>query len=69
MAVAGRMPNQMSSTAQDLLRGKPTEIDFLNGHVVRKGTEHGIPTPTNLALTVAVRLAEQGGPSTRAGTG
>ena len=67
MAVAGRMPAQMSSTAQDLLRGKPTEIDFLNGHVVRKGAEHGIPTPTNLALTVAVRLAEQGGPSTRAG--
>lgn len=69
MAVAERMPNQMSSTAQDLLRGKPTEIDFLNGHVVRKGAEHGIPTPTNLALTVAVRLAEQGGPLGRAGTG
>jgi len=69
MAVAGRMPNQMSSTAQDLLRGKPTEIDFLNGHVVRKGAEHGIPTPTNLALTVAVRLAEKGGRSARAGSG
>ena len=69
LSVAGRMPNQMSSTAQDLLRGKPTEIDFLNGHVVRKGAEHGIPTPANLALTVAVRLAEQGGPSGRAGTG
>lgn len=41
------MPNQMSSTAQDLARGKPSEIDFLNGHVVRKGAELGIPTPTN----------------------
>ncbi|WP_349538427.1 ketopantoate reductase C-terminal domain-containing protein [Bradyrhizobium sp. AS23.2] len=30
------MPNQMSSTAQDLARGEPSEIDFLNGYVVRK---------------------------------
>jgi 2-dehydropantoate 2-reductase len=52
------MPNQMSSTAQDLARGKPTEIDFLNGYVVRKGIELGIPTPTNRALQVMVKLAE-----------
>jgi 2-dehydropantoate 2-reductase len=52
------MPDQMSSTAQDLARGKPTEIDFLNGHVVRKGVEFGIPTPSNLALQVAVKLRE-----------
>jgi 2-dehydropantoate 2-reductase len=54
------MPNQMSSTAQDLARGKPSEIDFLNGHIVRKGTELGIPTPTNQALQVLVKLAERG---------
>jgi 2-dehydropantoate 2-reductase len=53
------MPNQMSSTAQDLARGKPSEIDFLNGHVVRKGAELGIPTPTNQALQVMVKLAER----------
>lgn len=52
------MPNQMSSTAQDLARGKPTEIDFLNGYVVQKGIELGIPTPTNRALQVMVKLAE-----------
>jgi 2-dehydropantoate 2-reductase len=52
------MPDQMSSTAQDIARGKPTEIDFLNGHVVRKGAEAGIPTPSNLALQVAVKLRE-----------
>ncbi len=52
------MPNQMSSTAQDLARGKPSEIDFLNGYVVRKGAELGIPTPTNRALQVMVKLAE-----------
>lgn len=54
------MPNQMSSTAQDLSRGKPSEIDFLNGHVVRKGAELGIATPTNQALQVMVKLAERG---------
>jgi 2-dehydropantoate 2-reductase len=53
------MPAQKSSTAQDLARGKPSEIDFLNGHVVRKGIELGIPTPTNHALQVMVKLAER----------
>jgi 2-dehydropantoate 2-reductase len=50
----------MSSTAQDLARGKPSEIDFLNGYVVRKGAELGIATPTNHALQVMVKLAERG---------
>jgi 2-dehydropantoate 2-reductase len=54
------MPNQTSSTAQDLARGKPSEIDYLNGYVVRKGAELGIPTPTNHALQVMVKLAERG---------
>lgn len=60
LALAESMPAQTSSTAQDLARGKPSEIDFLNGHIVRKGREHGIATPINLALLVAVRLAEKG---------
>ena len=46
--------------AQDLARAKPSEIDFLNGHVVRKGAELGIPTPTNHALQVMVKLTERG---------
>ena len=54
------MPAQKSSTAQDLVRGKPSEIDFLNGYVVRKGAELGIPTPTNHALQVMVKLAQRG---------
>lgn len=53
------MPQQKSSTAQDLARGKPSEIDFLNGHVVRKGAELGVPTPTNHALQVMVKLTER----------
>jgi 2-dehydropantoate 2-reductase len=59
LKIPAPMPNQMSSTAQDLARGKPSEIDFLNGYVVRKGAELGIPTPTNHALQVMVKLAER----------
>ena len=60
LKIPAAMPNQMSSTAQDLARGKPSEIDFLNGYVVRKGAELGIATPTNQALQVMVKLAERG---------
>jgi 2-dehydropantoate 2-reductase len=60
LAVAASMPGQMSSTAQDLARGKPTEVDFLNGYIVRKGAELGIATPYNRALQVAVKVAERG---------
>ena len=59
LKIPAAMPNQMSSTAQDVARGKPSEIDFLNGYVVRKGAELGIPTPTNRALQVMVKLAER----------
>src|SRR5206468_11824867 len=41
------MPGQYSSTAQDLARGKHTEIDHLNGLVVQHGDALGIPTPAN----------------------
>ena len=47
-----------SSTAQDLQRGKPTEIDALNGFIVRRGDAMGVPTPVNQALTALVRLRE-----------
>jgi 2-dehydropantoate 2-reductase len=58
LALAGTMPEQYSSTAQDLARGKPTEIDYLNGYVVRRGAELGIATPTNQVLQVMVKLRE-----------
>jgi len=56
--VAGAMPTQFSSTAQDLARGKPTEIDHLNGFVVRRGQALGIATPVNRALHALVKLLE-----------
>jgi 2-dehydropantoate 2-reductase len=56
--IAQSMPAQFSSTAQDLSRGKPTEIDHLNGIVVRKGEQLGVPTPVNRMLLALVKLAE-----------
>jgi 2-dehydropantoate 2-reductase len=58
LGIAASMPNQHSSTAQDLARGKTSEIDHLNGYVVRKAAELGIPTPANRALLVMVKLIE-----------
>ena len=58
--IAVTMPAQMSSTAQDIARGKRTEIDHLNGFVVRRGTELGIATPVNQALHALVKLLEAG---------
>lgn len=54
--IAHSMANQYSSTAQDVARGKPNEIDYLNGYVVRRGRAHGIPTPINQTLLAVVRL-------------
>ena len=50
-----------SSTAQDLMRGKPSEIDFLNVHVGQRGTALDVPTPANRVLWTLVKLAEHRG--------
>jgi 2-dehydropantoate 2-reductase len=56
--IADSMPTQLSSTAQDLARGRPSEIDHLNGYVVRTGRRLGIPTPANRVLYAMVKLME-----------
>lgn len=56
--IASAMPEQLSSTAQDLARGKPTEIDHLNGYVARRGAALGVATPVNQTLHALVKLAE-----------
>jgi 2-dehydropantoate 2-reductase len=53
------IPTQYSSTAQDIARGKPTEIDFLNGHIVKRGEALGIATPANRVLWALVKLVEK----------
>lgn len=59
LALAHTMPQQLSSTAQDLARGKRSEIDHLNGFIVRQGAALGIATPANRLLHTLVRLLEQ----------
>ena len=58
--IAAAMPSQFSSTAQDMARRKPSEIEHLNGFVVRRGRELGVPTPANQALYALVKLVEAG---------
>jgi len=58
LELSSTMADQRSSTAQDLARGRRSEIDHLNGYVVRRGAEFGIPTPANRMLHTLVRLAE-----------
>lgn len=50
--------HHLPSMLQDLLRGRPTEIDHLNGAVVREGARKGVPTPVNETLMHLVRLSE-----------
>jgi len=59
LKIATQMSNAISSTGQDLMRGKRTEIDSLNGYISRRGTELGVPTPVNHALYALVKLAEE----------
>jgi 2-dehydropantoate 2-reductase len=47
------------STGQDILKGRRTEIDFINGLVAEKGDEAGIPTPTHKALVEVVKEVER----------
>ncbi len=60
LKIATSMAEALSSTGQDLNRGKRTEIDSLNGYVSRRGAELGVPTPVNQALFALVKLAEGG---------
>jgi 2-dehydropantoate 2-reductase len=56
--IATSMPGQVSSTCQDLRRGKPTEIDHLNGYIAREGERLGVATPLNRALHALVKALE-----------
>jgi 2-dehydropantoate 2-reductase len=53
------MATATSSTQQDLARGRPTEIDSLNGYVVGRGDALHVPVPVNRALHALVRLLER----------
>jgi 2-dehydropantoate 2-reductase len=57
--LADGMPMQISSTAQDIRRGRRTEIDHLNGYVVRAGQALGVATPVNRTLYALMKLLER----------
>lgn len=54
-------PAARSSMADDLALGRKTEIDALNGAVVRSGREQGVPTPVNARVVEAIHAAETAG--------
>ena len=53
--VARRTAENDSSMLQDIRRGAPTEVDAINGAVVREGERLGVPTPVNQSLWNLVR--------------
>lgn len=55
---AGR--NWRASMAQDVIKGRRTEIAYMNGHVVSKGKETGIPTPVSAAVVGLVEEIDAG---------
>jgi 2-dehydropantoate 2-reductase len=58
--IAEQMKGTRSSTAQDMARGKRTEIESLNGYIARVGAELGVLTPVNHTLYTLVKLQEAG---------
>ena len=57
-AAEGLPPEFKTSLLQSLEKGSPTEIDFINGSVVRWGEKYGVPTPVNQSLVACVKGIE-----------
>ncbi len=57
--LATALGDATSSTAQDLARGKRTEVDALNGYIARRGAQLNIPTPVNSTLWALLKLLEE----------
>ena len=54
-------PEARTSMWTDLERGRPTEVDFLNGEIVRLADQHGIAAPINRRIAELVHEAERAG--------
>ncbi len=48
------------SMAQDVMKGRRTEIEFINGYIAQKGDEIGVPAPTHKRITDIVIAIERG---------
>ena len=51
--------NWRASMAQDVAKGRPTEIDSMNGHVVAEGRARGVPTPVSAAVVEMIHEIER----------
>jgi 2-dehydropantoate 2-reductase len=49
-----------SSSLQSLERGRPTEIDYLNGYICDRAADHGVPVPVNRAVVAMIKTIEMG---------
>ena len=58
LRVAAATRENYSSMLQDILAGRRTEVDYINGAVVRRGREAGVEAPINYALWMAVKALE-----------
>ena len=59
IATAQTLSAGKTSMCQDIERGRRTEIDFINGAVVRLGKKYGIPTPYNETVAALVHARER----------
>ena len=58
LAARGGRVNWLASMAQDVYKGRRSEIDFMNGLIAAKGREVGVPTPFNDAVIEAMRAVD-----------
>lgn len=56
--INGKMPETISSMLSDVLKKRRTEIDVLNGAIVREGRSLGIPVPANEIITNLIKVIE-----------
>ena len=52
--------NWRASMAQDVAKGRPTEIDYMNGYVVEQGRKKGVPTPVSEAVVDIMHEVDRG---------
>lgn len=57
---ANMVEGGMSGTLQDLMKKRPSEVEFLNGYVAREAPRHGVRAPTHAALAELIRAIERG---------
>jgi len=59
MEVCRDTAENIASMLQDVLKERMTEVDFINGAIVREGIRLGIPTPVNHTLTCLVKTIQE----------